>query len=396
MTNYNPNNPLTLGPEWYPTGYGVEQLVGSSDAVGFVIDSSASQTIISAIVPHYWENLTGFGKLWLEIYNLADLGEGPLESTTTILPNEDKARQGITTQIGGTTGLFETINDLATGVSDLDWITGGSAGDFYGMQFDTSAIPSSARPVAVYLDFRVYSTPPPVAPAGLYVSTCLPSEFYVDWYYNATNHGRLGTVGITGIPVGTWGDVSLGPFFMDPHNVEPWGRQAIMDLDVSTKNNIRLVAGNCGLPPVSRVAMRVVTIPEKRLAVGGTDIQTTPGAGLKTNLPIVLKVPLNDSANWAKASGVDYLAVLRRLDGPLITSPYTLKPSIPYITGSAISPNIHGAKRTVVTSGSKGELLQVTTTNQKKTHPFVLNVGGAYSVDGNPYHSVTMKPIYST
>ena len=396
MTNYNPNNPLTLGAQWYPTAYGVEQLVGSSDAVGFLIDSSASQTIISSIVPHYWEDLTGFGKLWLEIYNLADLGEGPPETTITILPNEDKARQGITTQGGGTSGLFAAINDATPGLSDTGWIQGGSSGDFYAMQFDASIIPSSARPVAVYLDFRVYQSPPPVAPPGLNFSACLPNEFFVDWYYDNVSYGRLGTVSFVGVPVSTWGDISIGPFFMDPYNSEPWGRKAIMNLDVNTSNNIRIVASNCGLPRISRVAMRVVTVPEKRIAVAGTAIQTTPGAGLKTNLPMVFKSPLTDAANWSKTSGVDYLAVLRRLDGPLTTSPYTLKPSIPYITGSVVSPNIHGAKRTVVTSGSKGELLQVTTTNQKKTYPFVLNVGGAYSVDGNPYHSVTMKPIYST
>lgn len=399
MTNFNPYNPSTLGAEWKPITYGQDQLFGTGDAIGMVIDSSVTQTVASIIVPHYWNNGSGYAKLWAEIYNLADLGEGPTETTTTIRPNEDKTRSGVVSNTAATTNLYSYIDDTSFDSSaDTDYVTGAGSGcgtpvvgNYLGLQFDTSSIPASSRPVAVYIDVRMGGFNSCVG------FCCIAGALGLNWFSNATDYGEIARQDLTAVIAdNTYANYTFGPFYYDPSADEPWGRKTIVDLDTNTLDNLRLNWIGNGVIRVSYVAMRVVTIPEKRIAVGGTTKASSPGTSLQTALTMTLKDPLTDTANWSKTNGVDYVVVLRRLADPLTTNLTALLPSIPYISGATVSPNVHGAYREVITNGVKGGLLEVSQTNDEKTYPIVLSIAGAYSVDGNPYHSVTPKPCHTS
>lgn len=381
---YNVSQPATLGQEWRPGTEGATALTSTTAAVAFLIDSSVSETITKLHLPHDWDGpSTGYGKLQVDIYDLADPGAGATLTETRYQPNEDR----VVTQLFKTTagtggswssvsvgGAFSTVND--TDDTD-DWLNITTTTDVR-FCMNTAGMSSSLQVASVAFELRVY---------GHFGTS---GQMHVDLYNGASFGARLGTLRPPGTGDGTnptWATYIVGPFTTNPITGLPWTAQQLIDMDnaVDASGRYRLALyGAVGNVSVAYINMVVKTGADKRIASGSTATQTTKPAGRQTNLPVTL------TANWAKGTG-NYLVVARRLEDPAGSST-TLIPRPMYLAGD---PCPHGQGISyAVTLASSGLLDAIGATDPTRTYGFWLERSdGAMSDDSQPYHDLALRPV---
>jgi hypothetical protein len=382
--SFNPSAPNTIGLEWFPTAEGNTAISASTAAQALQVVSSAAETIDQLIVPSTWSGAaSGYGRQWCDIYASTSV-RGGNPTVLTYFPNEDKARSSNLTGDGGqTTNLFQRIDDASndsSADSDYIWNNNSSATQTYRMQFGTAAIPNTKRIVSVTFQVRA---------KGFDWSWQQPS-IILEWWDGATKLGNIGTI----YPPQDyqWRNYTVGPFYLDFHNGGFWLQPEIVNLDSNTSRNLGLTLKYSAV--VSRIAMEVAVVDETRVAVGIGALQSTLPAGLQSNLPIMLKTPLNVD-NWAKASGTTYYVVTRRLDDPFSTLS-TLSPQPVKLLGAAC-PHGQGVDLTATLENQGGNPTSITAGTATTTHAFVLGTsGGAQSADSQPYHDLDIKACHTS
>ena len=391
---WDPLAPETLGIDWDVATESVLPLSTPTTCAAFWIDSSVTETIDQIIIPHTWDgSATGYGKLWTDIYSLADLGVAETPTVYTFTPNEDLGVTNMFYTASGTAAwsvgpysvntqnLDQYVDDTTD--ESTDYIMGGST-SVTKFAFNTAAL-AAGRVLYVTLEFRAFSY------------SGFPGQgIGIDLYNNTTYVARLGSITppVDGDDIAKpFRTYTVGPFYTNPLTEEPWTRTDIINMDTGTNLLIQLT-WKSNTTAVAAVRMKVGMITEKRVAVGPSTKQTSLPSGMQTNLPISLKSAAGVD-NWGKASGTDYLVVVRRLDDPLGLAS-TLIPQPVYIDGET-SPNVHGQAYSDVTIDAAGALSASGSVSTTRTFPFWLGTvnGTTLSVDAMPYWDLVLKPVYT-
>jgi len=378
---YNPSTPLTLGPEWTPATEGVTPLTTPTTIAAWWCDSAVTETISTIYVPHTWTGpSSGYGKLVVDVYDLADSGAGTALTTTRYQPNETKANSNLfapNPTWGSVTTTAHTYIDETT-YTDSDYLAL-TATSYARLAFNTTAF--SGQVASVSFDIRVFG----------YIGTT--GQLAVDLYNGSTYVSRLGTIS----PPANGDDTPkgfvtyrLGPFTTNPLTGVAWTATDIANMDTGTNLMVQIgiKSGNAGNVGVSWLSMIVESGADKRVATGSTATQTSLPSGTQTNLPVTL------ASNWSKVSGTNYLLVARRLDDPTGVAP-TLIPQ-PIYLASASCPHVNGQSYTS-TVESSGLLASAGSVDTSKTYGFWLGTsGGAISADSQPYFDLKVRPCHAT
>jgi len=371
---FNPSTPSTIGVEWSPATESVTPLTTPTTVAAWWVDSSATETISTIYVPHTWTGpSSGYGKLTVDVYNLADTGAGAALTTTSYQPNEDDAEANVYAPnpawvAVGLTTTYTKVDEVTA--SDSDYLAFPNTASWR-TAFNTTAF--TGQPVSVTFKIRAF---------GYYGTT---GNVEVALYNNTA---WVSTLGSLRPPAG--GDdthlnfvtYTFGPFTTNPLTGVAWTAADIVSFDTGSNLMLNLYAYT-GNVAISWVSMVVESGTDKRVATGSTATQTSLPSGVQTNLPVTL------AANWSKASGTDYLIVARRNDDPAGLAT-TLIPQPLYLASDSC-PHVHGQSYSS-TVASSGLLATTGSVDTSKTYGFWLGTsGGAISVDSQPYFDAKVK-----
>lgn len=387
---WNDSAPDAIGLEWFVQSEGVVALDSPTATFPIQLEATATETIDQLIVAHKYANpgAAGYARHWVDVYDAASTTLAPGLTGITELryaPNEDKARSNTTrADFATTTNLYAQVDETDDGSGvDSDYVVNastGSAGSYFAVQFGTAAIPNTWR--IVYVKFEVRCK-------GFDWSWQQP-KIYLDWYNNSTLVGRLPGSTLSPPQDYTFRTTTLGPYYFDFYNEGLWLQPEIVNLDTNTSRNLRVVMDYACA--VSRITMVVGVIPENRAAVGITAGATIAPTGVQSNTPLMVKTPLNVD-NWAKASGTDYVALVRRLEHPL-ASQSTLTSQMLTLDSGLVVPYGQGQVYAGASMDTSGVLSSVGAVGTKAAGVVLGTSGGASSVDEQPYYDLVPKLVY--
>lgn len=377
--SWDPAAPETIGIDWDVATESVLSLSTPSTCAAWLVDSSATETITTLYVPHTWTGAsTGYGKLAVDVYNIADAGAGSTLTETRYQPNEDDSAVNMFGGVGWPSvsagACYTKVDETSYDDSDYLNFTWTSKNRY---AFNTGAMSSSLQVSEVRWEIRAF---------GYWGTT---GQLKVDLYNNTTYVSTLGTI----TPPGDSDDgyrgfrtYTIGPITTNPLTGLAWTATDIINMDTGSNLMVQLTC-DVGNVAVSWVSMVVTTGTDKRVAVFSTATQTSKPSGYQTNLVC------SPTANWSKTNGVDYLLVARRIDDPTGVAS-TLIPQPVYIDGE-VTPNTQG-KAYSATIDSSGVLQSIGTASTTRTFPFWLGTnGGAISADSMPYWDLKLKPVYT-
>lgn len=390
---YDVDAPSTIGPNWLIAKSGVTSLASTTDAVAMLLTSRSAETIDQLILPVEWAGASnGYGKLWAEVYDLADLGLPAAETLYTYVPNEDDAIGGIAIYpyppgwgtLLTTGNGYTKVDDSSPDDSDFVIFGWGNLDNRVRWAFNSSTLPTTRRVLSVSFLIRAQS---------FNGSQC---TLNVDLFNNTTLVQRLATLypGGFGDTIDNWrfSDYIVGPLFLNPATGEPWLVDDIIAMD--TGSNLMLQLGNTTPQgAVSQVQMIVRTVPEKRVAVGASATITSRPSGLQTATPILLKTPRGVD-NWSKADAKQYLVVVRRLWDPTGVRS-ALVPSFRWV-GDDPCPHLVGTEYGAVLGDASGNL---TSAGSAGTKTYGLHIGrsdSAMSADSQPYYDITPQVVHAS
>jgi hypothetical protein len=381
---YNPNAPDTIGVEWWPTTVGEQVLDTQTKNVAFSLASTATETIDQLIIPQKWAGSgTGYGRTWVDVY---DLASSPVAGAITELaysPNADVSPSNITGYDTGTGNLsspwYPHVDELVDS-SDTDWIYNSNsqgAGSIR-FEFNSAGIPTTWRIAYVRMEVTAFANPWAYGAATM----------TVEYWANTTKIFDIATVEVPTDEV--FRTYSFGPWYNDFYNDGPWLQPAIAGWDTAGGRHfgfsfVKSVA-------VSRVTIYVGVVTENRVAVGVSSKITTAPSGVQTNQPLLFKTPLGTD-NWAKTTAKNYLFVTRRVDDPFGLTP-SLTPKPVSLDAGVLCP--HACVPYTATIDQAG-LISTYATSGTKTFAAVLGTsGGVQSVDSQPYHTIDRQPVHAT
>lgn len=379
---FNPSAPNSIGVEWTPTVESVAPLTTTASCVAWKVASTVAETISTIYVPHTWSGpSSGFGKLVVDVYDLADTGAGDTPTTTRYAPNEDKAIYNVYAPTSSSWGSTLTLGNGYTKIddgaafNDSDWLAF-PGGAYLRMAFATSGF--TGRPASVSFDVRVFGY---VGQAG---------KLVVALYNNTTRVSTLATISPPADgadwPTG-FRTYRIGPFTTNPLTGVAWTAADITGFDSGSNLLIQLEAAP-GSTAVSWLSMIVESGSDKRVATGSIATQTSLPSGVQTNLPVTL------ASNWSKSTSTDYLLVARRLDDPAGAA-QALIPQVVTL-GTATCPHGQGISYSS-TLDANGLLSAVGAADATRTVPFWLGTSGtAQSVDSQPYWDLAVRACHTS
>lgn len=385
MTDWNPNAPNTIGLEWRPHTEGRLSLSSRESPIALLIPSDAGETIGNLVIPHEWAGSgAGTGILWADIYNAADAVEGA-RTTVAYYPSADKANDGYITRSdwATTTNIYAQISDTSDDEDPwTDYAVNTDAGRISRARFNfaTGAFPAGARPLSVTFEIRAL---------GYSWSWQAPSIELSHWY----GSNKMAAWGTVSLPRNDqWATYTIGPIYFDANDEGPWNRQSILDFAYSAKDNVG-VEWRYGCK-ITRLTMKVTYVTDKRVAVARAAKITTVPSGVQTNAPLAtLAVGTSVAANWSKSNGVDYLAVLRRVES---LSGQQFTASIPFLDSDVAPPFDEGLIYSTTLTDAGGDVASVGSAGTRVAPIVPITSGNAQSADAQPYHDLDAQPCHAT
>lgn len=418
---FNPSRPRALGLEYRPNAVGQVPIYGDADQLTMAVRSGATETIDHLRVGHFWTGPSNaWRRLWADVYPLTSFGGDDAEITNTFVPNEttfNGTRQeanflgawwqgttdnGATFSVGGT--QMHTVLDDA---NDADWgrlpglasPPGANAENSLavrslGLRFTAGAMPTGRRILAIYFDFR-----------GKIPSLNLAPVLSRAELWKAGNRVAVLSNSMTwpfqlGGDIG-WPTTTIGPFYMNPETQLPWSITDVQAWDTSYELRVGITPSGLNL---SSVAMRVISVPERRVAWGWGAPDRFKSSGVEwaeneIRTDAIVSLQSNDTAgsNWSKVSGTDYVVVLRRLGyfdatGQSIT---VGTPSVRWLRSGGENPHRDGqvfaADVTV-----DGRLRALRYLSGLAAPIWLVRTDNVMSVDSQPYQGADFIPVNST
>jgi hypothetical protein len=380
MATYNPSAPNTIGLEWEVATESVTPLSTTTSCAAFLCTSTATETITNIYLPHNWSGPgTGYGKLAVDVYDLASTGAGGTPTVTQYAPTGDTSTTNVFAPSPSwgsalTAGNVFTKLDDGTSYNDADYCAY-TATSYSRHKFGTAAVTGQISSVSFYVRAFGYSG--------------TSGKLNVDLYNGTTYVSTLGSISPPGngddTPRG-FATYTIGPFTTNPLTGVAWTATDVANMSTGTNLLVQLTLVNNNVS-VSWLSIVVSAGTDSRKATGATALQTTLPSGYQTNLPCVLASP------WSKVSGTSYLIVARRIDDPTGAAA-TLIPQ-PVFLASAATP--WTGKSYSATIDSSGFLTSAGSADATKTYPFWLGTnGGAISVDSQPYWDLKIEPVHAT
>lgn len=381
--SFNPSSPTTVGVEWWPAVESVTPLTTTTDCVAWTVVSSAAETVDEVYVAHTWTGpSSGYGKLLLDIYDLADTGAGSSPTSTRYAPNVTQSNNNMFAPSGAswssvTTTSHTYVDDGAT-YNDTDYLAFANTSKAR-FEFGSAGHTGAVSSVTFEIRAMGYSGGTPRASVQL--------------YYNGTRVSTLGTLAPpadsddAGPNFQNFRTYTFGPYTTNPRTGVAWTAADITSFDTGSGHALHL-ENVSGLVSVSWISMVVSAGTDKRVATGSTATQTTLPSGVQTNLPVTL------TANWSKATSTTYLFVARRADDPT-GSAQALVPQIVYLADDDC-PHAQGVTYST-TIDSSGFVSANGSANTARTVPFWLaRTDNAMSADSQPYFSLIAEPCHTS
>ena len=297
MAEFNPNATTVLGPEFRPASEKALNVPGIGTGYAMVLPSTGVETVdeIHLGVDSVYVGAAGTSPLGLvEIFEAGD--EIPTGITSTIFrPNEDVAIAGWRDEGGGSTTIFDGIDEATLDLAD--YIESGGLGDDYDVRFATAAALAGQRILGVELFLVGENT------AGA------PSIVEVS-FSGATNLPIGVASGNNTVSFGTSDNVKSETFVLteqkdgalsDP--IDIWRISDITDLDAST--HVRIRQTGVGNLRVYQVYLTVHHCDENRVAVGLPENSAAGNLNARTWQNFNLSEP-DGTDNWPKAAATDY------------------------------------------------------------------------------------------
>jgi hypothetical protein len=368
--------PGSLGPLWVPSIIRNQVLTDPNQASGLSVLSTAAETIDEAVVGV--ASVESGGDVLVEIYADGDetLPPGGL-STATYRPNAGVINASNTwqNQAGSTAGIFASIDEVVLDTSD--YITYQGSYQVMGrFQFNVaSAGWAAGRRVH---DLRL-----------LFYASVQDTD------------GRVTVVhsdGTTVTPIETKTlsenvelfSVSLGE--LNPATRRPWTQAAVQALDAAASIGWQPLSGKTRGIRIFQAWVEIDYFTENRLAIGAGAL-TELGAPLW--VPFALSHPGTGAANWAKANGTRYTAMIRPLAGPGVTTPrFSLRTFEDTDPARAEALSLRAAVARLDYRGSVSSIEK--TGLELPSITFGRSGTADDSVDGQPYLNINLVGLWNT
>lgn len=288
MADFNPSSPAVVGIEFLPNARGSANAVGSTAAAA-TFPSTVTESVATARLP--LTAVSGSGGVVLDVYAGTLPGAVGAKTTTTAYPSADDSRVSWTTQAGGTTNLWSTVDEAPTSAADGDAIRdpGATVGNAVAFRVGAlSTFPAARRVLNVRTNLRAIGGAVTIGFVRAGVT------------YGAKNTGYNG---------GTYRNVTLDFGELCPWTSLPWTQADLVELSSGT-TSLRVARADTSsgflIPQVSSLQLQVIHYAETRAAFG-----VYLGAlGTPTDFPL-LTPGSPATAGWAKANGTTYTMVLR-------------------------------------------------------------------------------------
>lgn len=374
MSRFNPNSPATLGCEFFADLEGVDRLAGDLQVAGAILTAAATETIETVHV-----GLTGNAGRdsgWeLEIYDPANL---PTANTTTAdyRPGCDRVNIDMFTDTLSQTNLYGVIDEASLDTTDYISPIFGAAAEYACGFTDVAGTLVGLNIVSVKLRARV---------AELVGFALVEGATFVPFLTDGTNRAFGQPQTFAGDPLlGSLAFVLESEWKANPFTGASWKPQDLDDFDCAGSSGagwiIKPTGSSNNLAVIYQGFLRVEYLDEAdvRLAVG-TLTEPTGQVGWQS---FNLTAP-DGTANWAKASGSEYLFVFRRRVGDgFLDWRYLIDQEKPFSappTWQIVTPRVFPSTLTLAEQGA----------NRDGVYAILLETNaGAISVDSQPYLSI--------
>lgn len=296
MADWNPNSTPTKGLEATPYQQQSTSIDSAAAAMIAAVPSLASESI--GAVRLYIPTVVLPGKYELEITADGDEVIGAV-TTSTAVPNEDVTRTNMETQSGGTTNLYQTIDEAVGGALDSNYITGefGTTKLYEGRLAVGSGNYTGRRILKVALRWWIKNT-------GTSSKSDAGSGLVIDGTNYDETTGSASQTGTFAVNAGR--QYHWIEWTVNPATGEPWTIADIERFDTSDEFRMNIVSGYNGtLFAIEQVWLEVQHCAENRVARGALDVAA---AGWNT-----WAVHTPTRGTWAKANATTYSYILRRL-----------------------------------------------------------------------------------
>lgn len=327
---WNPNAPATLGLEWFPGGSGVVSLDSMLKMAAVSFDQSTSQAIGGIRIPNVGIPVRG-GIYSVAAYDAESAVAGAV-STLVAVPNEDVSLGTWTNQAGGTSNIFQAIDEGVVPAS-ADFIKAGGTSTIYTGRMNTGSLSLTGQRI-LRVRLAVYCA---IGATGL-ITTNL----------NIAGNNYFGQIGFGPSPGPIWLSKTWD---YNPATLKPW---TIADVQAFDTTDEWLVTAQTNAAVWSAVVvyaavLYVDLVPETRLAVGTLD---DSASGLTPNGWNTATMLTPTGGTWTKDGSGRHLVTVRRL-----TSSGAM--SVPYLDAitdapaiaSGWSPQVDATWGTVVAMG---------------------------------------------
>lgn len=346
--SFNPNAPTMFGAEWPVTRQGGVRLAAADDAAAAGFSSAATESVTSVDV--YLSHVVSGAALTLDIFDAADL---PQSSTTyTYRPNADDTITDLEDEGGATTSLYASVDEATLDTADYITNGGDGSGAIYQCQ-----VGSAAHGAGTISAVRVMAWV--AAPSS---SNDVRLGFEI---------GGANFVGDSHTVVPADGTVLVSETFAtNPDTGAAWTQADVQALDATDAVRSRFAASSEFRIYQLWVEVDTVVAPE----ASGTCNPTEDGWCTVTL-----------DSTWSKASGTDYVAVLRKTNsaGAVVWNLLDSGEACPHVSHVSYLPTR--------TDG----LLSALGDSATAAHAVVFDVSGTASADSQPYATLTKEPVYS-
>lgn len=353
---FNPSAPTALGLEWFIENRETVIVDAATECVAQTHPSTVSETIDT--VHAALDNITGGSGVYaLEVYDIDDVVFSG-QSLDTKAPTSDASTTNAKNQAGGTSNLFQSVDETPSSFADYIANQATGAGEWSGRPSISAGDYAGRRVYQVQLVVDYQSTNLSGAPTlrpflnigGVkYTNGSLPFEL-------AQRNAAF-----------TW--------TTNPSTGLPWTSAEIEALGSTDEIGFEL-NGNpqAGTSRVGRLVLLVHHVAENRVAVGGRELDLADVGAW-----VAFDVLAPDGSGWAKTSGAEYLFVIRRLSG-------TSALSVLHLVGFGLCP--HGMLGAIPTMASSGLITSLPAAGDARRRVFGLVLednASAISVDSQPY-----------
>lgn len=298
-TDWNPNAPELLGPEWLPVVAAADVLGSDSACFAQTLASTAAETIdtITVAIPA----VATPGRYILEVYAAGSEVAGAV-STATYRPNEDSASFDVENQVAATVNLYQSVDEAVPDYTD--YIVNSSAtifGNTWTFKLDTATWGANQRVTAMR-----------------WISRGRQASGQHTWEWAIRKQGE-GFLRLLRTAYGVADGRFIATAYMgeiNPFTGMPWLESEIETFDstvaagrLSLRWGLAEPVDTSSVATLTQTYLEIDYVTENRLAYGCAEVTASGGIN---GVDFSMQTPAGVD-NWSKGNALDYTYVLRRI-----------------------------------------------------------------------------------